>query len=352
MPQSKPNILLITLASVFFVFILFVLHQLTDRSNSSLPIACPADAKLCPDGSAVGRTGPKCEFQPCSQTVGKTYDNQKNSYQFNYPSNMIIAGDQDRIDLITPTGNHIYLTIDSDSSPTIEQYLAKVDKISQTAWENSPSVKVKSTKKTVINGLNCIQRVEDDLSAGIEVTNTYFKSGTNIVISTYSAIPGNESTSDEQTYSQILSTFKFIGKTQTTTSSWKTYTNEIYNYSINYPSNFSYKTCEDCNPSQLEVSFSNNEQTINFVISYSAQSTLCANNPSPCIPTKDLQTVIIGKTYIPEQYYIDYYKNYIFKIEDIFLNGKPSQIGIQGSYKAKADSMLINQILSTFKFTP
>lgn len=29
------------------------------------PIACTADAKLCPDGSAVGRIGPNCEFAPC-----------------------------------------------------------------------------------------------------------------------------------------------------------------------------------------------------------------------------------------------------------------------------------------------
>jgi hypothetical protein len=28
-------------------------------------IACTAEAKLCPDGSAVGRTGPNCEFAPC-----------------------------------------------------------------------------------------------------------------------------------------------------------------------------------------------------------------------------------------------------------------------------------------------
>ncbi len=29
------------------------------------PVACTADAKICPDGSAVGRIGPKCEFAPC-----------------------------------------------------------------------------------------------------------------------------------------------------------------------------------------------------------------------------------------------------------------------------------------------
>lgn len=29
------------------------------------PVACPMDAKICPDGSGVGRTGPNCEFAPC-----------------------------------------------------------------------------------------------------------------------------------------------------------------------------------------------------------------------------------------------------------------------------------------------
>lgn len=29
------------------------------------PVACTMEAKQCPDGSYVGRTGPKCEFQSC-----------------------------------------------------------------------------------------------------------------------------------------------------------------------------------------------------------------------------------------------------------------------------------------------
>lgn len=28
-------------------------------------VACTADAKICPDGSAVGRSGSNCEFAPC-----------------------------------------------------------------------------------------------------------------------------------------------------------------------------------------------------------------------------------------------------------------------------------------------
>ncbi len=47
-------------------------------NNSSAPnqsAACPTDAKICPDGSAVGRVGPNCEFAPCpavNQTTNTT----------------------------------------------------------------------------------------------------------------------------------------------------------------------------------------------------------------------------------------------------------------------------------------
>ncbi|MFZ2190343.1 MAG: hypothetical protein WA057_02590 [Candidatus Magasanikiibacteriota bacterium] len=34
-------------------------------TNDDIHFACTMEAKLCPDGSAVGRTGPNCEFQAC-----------------------------------------------------------------------------------------------------------------------------------------------------------------------------------------------------------------------------------------------------------------------------------------------
>jgi len=36
-----------------------------DGSTGSTTIACTMDAKICPDGSAVGRVAPSCEFAPC-----------------------------------------------------------------------------------------------------------------------------------------------------------------------------------------------------------------------------------------------------------------------------------------------
>ncbi len=36
-------------------------------ATNSDNVACPADAKLCDDGSSVGRVGPNCDFEECPQ---------------------------------------------------------------------------------------------------------------------------------------------------------------------------------------------------------------------------------------------------------------------------------------------
>jgi hypothetical protein len=39
---------------------------------SGVTQACTTEAKICPDGSAVGRTGPNCTFAACSDTSSST----------------------------------------------------------------------------------------------------------------------------------------------------------------------------------------------------------------------------------------------------------------------------------------
>lgn len=39
------------------------------RNKNTHPIACTMEAKICPDGSAVGRTGTNCEFAECPTPV-------------------------------------------------------------------------------------------------------------------------------------------------------------------------------------------------------------------------------------------------------------------------------------------
>jgi len=46
----------------------------TNLPSVNQPIACTEEAKLCPDGTAVGRTGPNCEFTPCPDEKTKPDD--------------------------------------------------------------------------------------------------------------------------------------------------------------------------------------------------------------------------------------------------------------------------------------
>jgi len=59
--------------------------------NQPKQIACTADAKICPDGSVVGRMGPNCEFAACPQVSDetsnwKTYTNKEYGFEFKYPN--------------------------------------------------------------------------------------------------------------------------------------------------------------------------------------------------------------------------------------------------------------------------
>ncbi|NYZ60697.1 hypothetical protein H0O01_03290 [Candidatus Micrarchaeota archaeon] len=53
---------------LFFSFLASLL--LLSGCLQSQPRACTEEARLCPDGSYVGRAGPDCEFAPCPNATG------------------------------------------------------------------------------------------------------------------------------------------------------------------------------------------------------------------------------------------------------------------------------------------
>lgn len=58
-------VVLIALAGVMMLLSVF-------REEGDI-VSCTADALLCPDGSAVGRVGPNCEFAACPYSDGITF---------------------------------------------------------------------------------------------------------------------------------------------------------------------------------------------------------------------------------------------------------------------------------------
>lgn len=59
------TVLFILLLSALYLYYVSFLNQQksnTESDNKEVKIQCTADARQCPDGTFVGRSGPDCEF--------------------------------------------------------------------------------------------------------------------------------------------------------------------------------------------------------------------------------------------------------------------------------------------------
>lgn len=56
----------IPLVVIATAIVIFGLYK-SNFADKDEPVACTMEAKICPDGTAVGRSGPNCEFVPCSE---------------------------------------------------------------------------------------------------------------------------------------------------------------------------------------------------------------------------------------------------------------------------------------------
>lgn len=83
-------VLVIVVAGGYFLF----------AQKDIAPTACTQEAKQCPDGSYVGRTGPNCEFAECPEVAEdegidtsnwKTYRNEEGGYSFLAPESWQIG---------------------------------------------------------------------------------------------------------------------------------------------------------------------------------------------------------------------------------------------------------------------
>lgn len=90
----KKNIIWIGIAvGVIIVIVVGLGIYKFNFTNDDIHLACTEEAKLCPDGSAVGRTGPNCEFAACPGEINndlwKTITDSKTGASFQYPEQLI-----------------------------------------------------------------------------------------------------------------------------------------------------------------------------------------------------------------------------------------------------------------------
>lgn len=100
------------------------------RSSSKPSIkACTKEAKICPDGSSVGRTGPNCDFSPCPQisTVASIPANQNSTVSMfgssmnpNFINNTSYSVDRNYYRTNDPKRGDVVLLIEQATNGPIE----------------------------------------------------------------------------------------------------------------------------------------------------------------------------------------------------------------------------------------
>ncbi len=200
-----PIILLILgVLAVGTVVVVIVTHRPSASSNANA-VACTQEAKLCPDGSAVGRTDPNCEFATCPGTSGNTNVPQTNG------------------------GTVFNGTVDFSS---IESIRGLADTGATTVIG-----KVLDAQGTVLSSIE------------LRVVDGYFKAnfarepnGTTGTFEVYKRL----SNGTEQMFASapmklsVIVTDAYQESTNTSdpTAGWKTYTNTTHGYSMQYPTNW------------------------------------------------------------------------------------------------------------------
>jgi len=105
-PPTKPKFKLPILISIIvFLIVIGIASLYFLVLNKTEQKACTQEVKICPDGSAVGRTGPNCEFAPCPPgqrpsgpvapdptATWKTFENNYGSFSLKLPEDMKAIG--------------------------------------------------------------------------------------------------------------------------------------------------------------------------------------------------------------------------------------------------------------------
>lgn len=200
----------------FFVGIRYQ-EKLGGLSFEKTNTACTMEAKICPDGSSVGRTAPKCEFAACPTPTPnptanwKTYTNSGFSFSFKYPDGLYLKSFPRKTDQIFLTSKDIDLNqVTEGPFAQIEINIRNKENLEDAVSKSKQ--KYQNEKNIVVSGINA-RKLE-----GI-VPNNYLLSGAYeseifVPISTglvdiYFFNFEKTSPISTRTFDQILSTFKF-----------------------------------------------------------------------------------------------------------------------------------------------
>lgn len=236
------------------IIVLFVLFWAWQQEILPLPrggmVACTEEAKQCPDGSYVGRMGPKCEFAKCPGEGGmerhsmdtsdwKTYQNEKYGYSIRYPESFTIFTDKNnKTETVTaPASNStgVFLTDNKAHLFCCEPSLIRVEVFDTIITDLEKFAQEKGNLQTD-NAYRVIKKGYEAFQ-GERAYRIYSSMGIDSPGNSIVFVHGNKTffiqyNTDQSPFDDIIQSFQFIDTMQ---ESWKTYRNEKYGFEFKYP---------------------------------------------------------------------------------------------------------------------
>ena len=219
----KSQLSILLLGVVIGIFASIGFSYLSKNFNISGEKPCTLEARVCPDGSTVGRVGPNCEFTPCpilkptlstDETVSwKTYINKKFNYVIKYPSELTIGNDidpesafeyVDNLYLIDNMGN--FIDIFNEKNP---------NKLAVNDWLKSDRGQIYNFNNSNYRKINIslLDWYIFDPPLTFSLDSSAFKWG--LFYNTEIFLVGNKTRLSDITLETILSTLKFLDQNQT-----------------------------------------------------------------------------------------------------------------------------------------
>lgn len=340
------------------------------KKQTPKQIACTLEAKVCPDGTSVGRQGPTCEFAPCptaaadSMSDWKSYTDTTLGFEFKYPTEYTITKNVDgpypgtteilnhnitwnkQSSIDTCKGDGCRYSTNSTSIQLGQNSFTKVVGVVGAVGGSIPENYIdyeipipNSTDKIIFR----IKELPSDQSYQ-DLLKKYPDTRT----------PQNISTKEVKILEQILSTLKLTDSQTIDTSSWKTYVGQGITFS--YPQDW--KLIEDLPYLKLYPLTDKTENADSPMIRLWVSEKTFDTYPQDNINQNGIEYVtnwkkvsFNGISGISYQEHQCPQCNAVTTVFPFPKSAKTVEIGLSTDAQRRNYETIYTQILSTFKFT-